>query len=44
MLHSQKRALYKAGLFESPIPKGDTTFWGINDWINYIDSYGKWIL
>lgn len=42
ILNSIKRQLYKSGLFEVKIPKGDTSKWTVNDWINYIDENGTW--
>ncbi|ADO19411.1 hypothetical protein SP18gp069 [Shigella phage SP18] len=38
-----KRMLFKQGLYAlNSAPKGDTTKWSVNDWIEFIDENGNW--
>ncbi|AKY01950.1 hypothetical protein vBKpnAMK4_00457 [Klebsiella phage vB_Kpn_AM_K4] len=38
-----KRVLFKGGMYIVDTPKGDTSSWTINEWINYIDENGAWV-
>lgn len=44
ILHSVKRVLYKNGSYACPNPKANTSEWTVNDWINYIDEKGAWVV
>lgn len=38
----QKRALYAAGHYSVPVPGVTPQCWSDNDWINFVDSHGRW--
>lgn len=42
LLESVKRRLYKNGLYTVKLPKRDTSFWSVQDWVYYIDKNGTW--
>lgn len=42
--HAVKRTLYKSGSYIVGIPKGPTSEWSVNDWIDYIDANGTWVV
>lgn len=33
---------YRDGHYEFPVPPVPTTYWNIQNWIDYIDHYGNW--
>lgn len=43
ILNETKRILFKAGSYRVNTPKGDTSKWSVNDWIEYIDKNGEWV-
>ena len=38
-----KQEKFKAGKYVVPAPPVSTQYWNVNDWINYIDIYGRWL-
>ena len=40
----QKLNLYRAGQYKFPAPSGPTAFWNDQDWINYVDTHGRWLV
>lgn len=38
----QKRKLYRAGRYSFPVPPVHHSLWTEDNWIDYIDRYGKW--
>ena len=37
-----KQEKFKAGHYVIPTPPVPTQHWAAADWINYIDTYGRW--
>lgn len=37
-----KRKLFKDGSYSCLVPKGDTSKWSVNQWIEWIDANGTW--
>jgi hypothetical protein len=33
---------YRLGKYSVPVPPVPTTQWSAQDWINYIDTHGRW--
>lgn len=43
MTYQEKINLYKEGKYLVPPPPVATGGWSIKNWIDFIDTYGKWI-
>ena len=37
-----KYKMYKEGAYMFQPPPVCTTYWGMDDWVKYIDAHGKW--
>lgn len=44
MNHLEKVKLYNQGLYLLPVPPVTTQYWVKKDWIDFIDSCGRWII
>lgn len=43
MSAADKRALYDAGRYLTPVPPVCHIGWSDQNWIDFIDSHGKWL-